>query len=71
MPSEKLLQLNPMVARGPFIDHIPSFPRFFFGLRIIQEVLSLGVLGMLSAALVVRDGDGVVGEVVGGNVLVS
>lgn len=71
MPSEKLLRLDPCLSRGPFVDHIPSFPRLFGGIRIFQGILCVVVLAITIAGLVVRDGDGVWREVVYGTVFVG
>lgn len=71
MPSEKLLRLDPCLPRGPFVDHIPSFPRVFCGIRVVQGVLSLSILAILLATLVVRAEKGVQGEIVNGTVLVN
>ncbi|KAE9976502.1 hypothetical protein EG327_008018 [Venturia inaequalis] len=58
MPSEKLLRFDPCSPRGPFVDHIPSISRLFGGIRILQGMISVGMLGISVAVLVVRDGDG-------------
>lgn len=58
MPSEKLLRLDPCSPRGPFVDHIPSISRLLGGIRILQGMISVGMLGISVAVLVVRDGDG-------------